>query len=66
MKNILTSKREADLISNSLSLPNSPLRNSAVFLYEDPPLMQQGNLIYFMMLKIGHSAYNLREAAWLS
>ena len=39
VKNLLTSKREADLISNSLSLPNTPLRNSAVFLYEEPALL---------------------------
>jgi hypothetical protein len=42
MKTALSSKREEDVASNWLSLPNSPLRNSAVFSYEDQTLMHQG------------------------
>lgn len=42
MKTVLSSRREEEIISNSLSLPNSPLRNSAVFTYEEQSSIMNG------------------------
>ena len=42
MKASLSSKRDDEAASNWLSLPNSPLRNSAVFSYEEQSFVPPG------------------------